>query len=251
MRIEQAIQIFVEGFAMSRCRTHPYLVVPTAPGLIVLRDAPRRSDQLRRSEAVIWGLSPRKADDLVRELPDPKLCVCAVTTATERPADWEREFKALGYRLQGNQPFFVASVKQSEVAVSTNVRRVLARSEFEAMRLADDGRPPLPLEKLEDESANWRTYAAWCGSVPVGHVSSIQTDARSSWVSNLFVHPDHRRKGLATALMQTMLADDYRFGVRESVLLATTAGARLYPHLGYEQIGLLQVFNPIDWASRA
>jgi hypothetical protein len=39
-----------------------------------------------------------------------------------------------------------------------------------------------------------------------------------------------------------MLQDDLKHGVNNSVLLASGAGSRLYPHVGYERIGSLLLF---------
>jgi hypothetical protein len=44
--------------------------------------------------------------------------------------------------------------------------------------------------------------------------------------------------------MSALLQDDREHGVEESVLVASSDGARLYPHLGYEKLGVLQVFCP-------
>jgi predicted acetyltransferase len=51
-----------------------------------------------------------------------------------------------------------------------------------------------------------------------------------------------RRRGIGTALLAKMLRDDRAHGARQSVLLASHAGALLYPHVGYEQIGMLLMF---------
>lgn len=65
-----------------------------------------------------------------------------------------------------------------------------------------------------------------------------------NWVSNLFVHPDYRRRGIGKSLMSTMLNEDADYGVKYSALLASKTGALLYPHLGYEQHGVLLIFTP-------
>jgi predicted acetyltransferase len=57
----------------------------------------------------------------------------------------------------------------------------------------------------------------------------------------MYVVKSHRRRGIARALMTAMLEDDARHGARHSVLLSSTAGSKLYPTVGYEQIGLLQL----------
>jgi hypothetical protein len=45
--------------------------------------------------------------------------------------------------------------------------------------------------------------------------------------------------------MSALLADDRAHGVESSVLLASSDGARLYPHLGYRRLGVLQIFCPV------
>jgi predicted GNAT family acetyltransferase len=73
----------------------------------------------------------------------------------------------------------------------------------------------------------------------------VHLAASSTWVSNMHTHPEHRRQGLAKALMTRMLLDDRLAGATRSVLLASHAGALLYPALGYDRIGTLHLFrNP-------
>ena len=77
----------------------------------------------------------------------------------------------------------------------------------------------------------------------IGGVTSVIAGKRT-WVSGLLVRPQHRRKGVGRSLMATMLRDDRAFGSRGSVLLASHTGAKLYPVLGYEQIGELLMLTP-------
>lgn len=72
----------------------------------------------------------------------------------------------------------------------------------------------------------------------------------AAWVADLNVLPASRRRGYGGALMRTLLADDARLGVRTRVLLASGAGAKLYPLLGHERIGPLQLFSPRSSAQR-
>ncbi|HUG12458.1 MAG TPA: GNAT family N-acetyltransferase [Opitutaceae bacterium] len=62
----------------------------------------------------------------------------------------------------------------------------------------------------------------------------------------LFVARVFRGQRVGRTLMSTMLQDDLAHGVESSVLLASGDGARLYPHVGYERIGTLQLFIPGD-----
>jgi predicted acetyltransferase len=59
-----------------------------------------------------------------------------------------------------------------------------------------------------------------------------------------FVVPSHRRRGIARALLTRMLADDKAYGAQANILLSSYAGAKLYPTVGYEEIGELLMFAP-------
>lgn len=77
---------------------------------------------------------------------------------------------------------------------------------------------------------NW-----WVRSIGVGD---------ATWCSNIYVKPEFRRRGIARALLSQMLHDDRSAGAQQAVLLASHTGAKLYPVVGYEQIGTLLVYTP-------
>jgi predicted acetyltransferase len=60
----------------------------------------------------------------------------------------------------------------------------------------------------------------------------------------MYVQPAYRRRGIARAMLSRMLQDDQRGGANHAVLLASHTGAKLYPVVGYEQIGKLLLFTP-------
>jgi predicted N-acetyltransferase YhbS len=99
-----------------------------------------------------------------------------------------------------------------------------------------------PPERLQPGS-NMRQYVALDDREPVGWVASVRfKDA--GWVSDLHVQETHRRRGIGRALMNRLLLDDRAAGLEASVLLATNAGAMLYPLVGYRQIGELLIYCP-------
>src|SRR5205823_1132546 len=100
-------------------------------------------------------------------------------------------------------------------------------------------------EHLSEEDRVCRLYAAFQNDKPIGWVRSIRTHPDCAWVSNMFVNPEHRRKGIGRTLLSAMLDDDAHFGVRWSVLLSSLTGAMLYPHLGYHEQGMLLLFSPV------
>ena len=60
----------------------------------------------------------------------------------------------------------------------------------------------------------------------------------------MYVVPSFRRRGIGRALLCRMLRDDRDGGAKMAVLLASHTGAKLYPVVGYEQIGTLLLFTP-------
>src|SRR5205085_2475048 len=93
--------------------------------------------------------------------------------------------------------------------------------------------------------APFRQYVARIAGKIVGRVQSVDA-GRSTWCNDLKVDEGFRRKGIGRALLARMLRDDRDRKVVASVLLASHAGALLYPHVGYRQLGATgATSNPI------
>lgn len=244
MTLERAVDVFGAGFTYTRSFTHPFDYVEVGP-LRVMRDQPRRSGDYRTEEILAVGLAADEAAQAIRKYKPDRFFLCAIHGIDE-PLDKIRDaYKAHHFRLLRREPLMVCRL--DKVAVTPGpfpVVRVKTPTQAEAVRNAAGGRQILP-QDLGVDTADLRLYAAYDGPEAVGWVRSIRGDESATWVSNMHVQPDYRRRGIASSLMTTMLADDKRFGAEWSVLLASNAGAQLYPTLGYKQIGLLQLFAPI------
>ena len=171
-----------------------------------------------------------------------------------RDAKIETAYKELGLRYAAHEPVFVAATgKRVRVARSDGdanlpgagvvVRRVVAVEDARRVAKAAGARQLLESE-VDDDAARPRLFAAFEGEEPVGWVTSIRVGAAHGWVQNLYVLPRCRGRGLGRALMQAMLRDDAGRGITHSVLTASSAGARLYPKVGYDQVGTLLFFRP-------
>ncbi len=88
-----------------------------------------------------------------------------------------------------------------------------------------------------------RQYVALDEEMPVGWVGSVVVGDHA-WCTNMFVAPSHRRRGIARALLTRMLADDSASGAQANILLSSHTGAKLYPTVGYQEIGELLMFAP-------
>lgn len=242
MTIADAIEVFVHGFAFTRSRTHPYLA-EQVNGLWILRDAPGRKNP-RKIEVIAHGIEPAEVVRKIRESDIGWHFLCEVHVPNAPFDEIRGEYKAAGYRALGTEWLFAHDLGEIPVFESEpSVRRVTTVEESERLKLASGRRKILP-QHLKGENQPQRLYAAmdevrvcgWVSSIPVG---------RSAWVSDLYVFQEHRGKGFGRALMSALLRDDLAHGAETSVLVASSDGARLYPHLGYEQIGVLQVFCPV------
>ena len=249
MDLASAIDVFTRGFAAVRNRTHPYLVDRLGP-LWRLQDAPRpgKRPPRRREYIAIEGNAVRLDRMVRRDIAsaggEERYSLGIVHDGQGRREEVEQAWKALGYRYIVHEPFFVRTLPpaprgRSPLPVKRVTNPDLARRVAKAA-----GSGQIPESAISDDDADWRLFAAWEGAAPVGWVSSIRVRRDAAWVANLYVLPSHRHGGVGGALMRGLLRDDAARGIRYSVLLASFAGARLYPRLGYEQIGALQIFTP-------
>ncbi len=88
-------------------------------------------------------------------------------------------------------------------------------------------------------------YVAWLAeqaSQPVATGGFVLTQkvpharnlsGREAFVLNIYTLPRHRRQGIATALMHTLLEDVRRRGITTVRLHATSDGAAIYTRLGF------------------
>ncbi|MEX0682596.1 MAG: GNAT family N-acetyltransferase [Dehalococcoidia bacterium] len=70
--------------------------------------------------------------------------------------------------------------------------------------------------------------------VPPGPSNPSGTEA---YIMNMYTVPEHRREGLATLIMNTLIAHGYNEGARRFWLRASEEGRLVYQHLGFETPG--------------
>jgi GNAT superfamily N-acetyltransferase len=240
--IDLAVETFARGYAFTRSFTHPYEAARVGP-LWVVRDAPRkRAADYRREEWIAHRVPPAEVDRLARAQTRGRFAVCAIR-APDEPAEPLRDaYRALGYRLQATEAVMVHALDRlPPLGGPFPVERVLTPERADALARAAGSRQVLPAHLRPD--APLRQYAALDGDQPIAWVRSIAV-ADATWVSNLYVEPSHRRRGIGRSLIAGMLHDDRAHGAARSVLTASHAGALLYPLLGYALVGQLLLFTP-------
>lgn len=242
---EFAIEVFVTAFA--RNRSLVYGCIPERHGGVwVMHDHPSRGADDRVAEVVGWEKGPDEYVNAGAALGGNRWAACVVG------ADLDGKkapvaFREAGFRRAGKEPLFVRDLRVRAGYVGDGfegvVKRVESEEEMENLRLAKGGRKAMRPEDLGVDDADFRVFYAVLDGVLAGRVTSCRV-REASWVADLYVEPGFRRRGLGSALMGALAADDWRLGVRWSVLLASSTGALLYPRLGYEQTGLLHFMWP-------
>jgi GNAT superfamily N-acetyltransferase len=250
MMIERAIEVFVRGFSFTRSFTHPYLAERIHPRTWVLRDAPRARADYRGEEYVATGVSAADLDALAWRHTRGRFKICVMQASAEPDMPIRQEFRALGYRLMATESLMLHQLAVlTPVVEPYPVVRITTEAQATLLAQAARSRQILP-EHLAADPAPMRQYMTLDGPTPVGWVGSVVVDD-CAWCTNMFVAPSHRRQGIARALLTRMLADDQAGGARANILLASHAGAKLYPAVGYETIGRLLIFAPPRSAARA
>ena len=250
--IQHALEVFVQGFSSEKSRTHPHEHTRVGK-LWVMRDAPRKNAKdYRKEEWIAYDVAPGEADGAARHVARGRFFVCAVVDHGRSDSQLRSDYNSLGYRLLATEALFVHRLKRiprvlgvgrnRQTKGAITIERMLTQVMAERFGRATRTRP-LASEQLREKNAKFRQYVALDGDELVGWVRSVNA-GDSAWCSNLHVRPTHRRRGIGKALMLRMLRDDRARGARRSVLLASHAGALLYPHLGYEQLGTLLIFAP-------
>lgn len=245
MDMPAAIETFTRGFSAYRSITHPFLA-DRVGRLWYCHDAPRPNNKrCRNPEFAAYGLTPSSVLHAIRKTGEPKFGLCVFHDSDGRDPDLEQAYKTQGLRYRMSEPFFVRSTSPAPKAPTPEgyrVRRATSEKQAGVVSKAS-GRRQVPDGAVRDPQADARLYAAWKGDEPVGWVTSIRV-MDSAWVADLYVVADHRRKGIAGALMACMLRDDARRGITHSVLTASSAGVELYRKLNYQRLGTLQFFIP-------
>jgi len=234
---DEAIEIFVNAYCLAKSRTHPY-VSSRHGDLWVMRDGPGKKRDPRKIEVVTHGIAPA---EVVRQVQDLALGWHFVSYLHENQEDLTKirsQFRAIGYRAIATEWLFVHDLNDILPATSEPPAKLIDSPELLATIKQRASHPA----KLR---AGIRLYGVWDEEGDKGWVQSVPF-GKSAWTANLYVHEQFRRHGYASSLMCLLLQDDKRLGFEANVLLASTAGAKLYPKLGFKELGTLQIFCPMD-----
>lgn len=100
------------------------------------------------------------------------------------------------------------------------------------------GRTP---ERIEKSIANSLVFGIYEGNRQVGLARVVSDYATFAWLCDVFIHEDHRGKGLGKWLMETVHAHPDLHGLRRWILATKDA------HGLYQQFGWTPLTNPERW----
>jgi GNAT superfamily N-acetyltransferase len=241
--MNRAIEIFARAAAFTRSFAYP-AVAERIGKLWVIRDEPRkRPGDYRREEWVAFGTAPAQVDSIARRHARGHFCICAIHGAGDQGHSLRAQYRALRYRLNATEAFMTHQLTRiPKVPEPFPIQRVMTEESADRLAKAAGRRQILP-EHFHPDSA-LRQYVALHKQTPIGWARSIRV-GDATWVSNMHVHPAYRRRGIGRSILARMLRDDRSHGSTLSVLLASHAGALLYPEVGYDRIGELLIYTPI------
>lgn len=238
MTLERATDVFVEAFSAGRSVVHPYRFVRHGSIWVMRDDPPRRRP--RKSEVVVAGATPSEVVAVIEASDLGWHFIADIRPSECDSKEGDRAYGELGYRRLATEWLFSHDLREiPESECDPTVRLISTAEAFAAI--------PQRVSQPRKWRADARQYAAWDDERDYGWVMSRPTGA-DSWVEDLFVHADVRRRGFGRALMSRLLRDDREAGIEHSVLVASTAGSHLYPQLGYRQLGVLRIYCPRDRA---
>ena len=232
--ISDASEVFVHAFSQVKSRTYSYVPMQVGNLWIMRVDSPRKRE--RKIEIIAHGASPTDIVKAVQETGVGRHFLCIMQGVNEDFQSIRKGYKNLSYRAVSTDWFFVHDLRDIPIfECNPPVRPVPDAETFEQLNQV--------ASKPFHFSTNTLYFAIWDETQYYGHVRSIPYK-ESAWVSDLYVECVNRGKGFGRALMRSLLQSDKEKGVKQSVLLASNDGALLYPHMGYQQIGILQMFCP-------
>ena len=99
----------------------------------------------------------------------------------------------------------------------------------------------IPFEKLERSIKNSLCFGLYFEQKQIGFARVVTDNAIFAYLADVFVLPEHRKKGLSKWLMQTIMAHPDLQGMRRWMLATVDA------HGLYAQFGFTELNNPERW----
>jgi GNAT superfamily N-acetyltransferase len=247
LTIPQTIDVLCAAWAINNNITAPSEVVRFGP-LWIVRDANAKPGKARAEEIIAWGVSPTDTMRAVKDYAPPDKYLLEPLIKLDDDIDAiNGEYKSLGYKAMSTETLFVCPLRDRKAIPSKwAIHRVANMDEMRRVTTEVLGRARRKLrpQDLTDVRPVMRMYYAQVDGRAVAVARSLMPRRGVSWMHGVHTVEAYRRQGIATALINQVLADDAVLGSKHSALLATPAGAKLYPLLGFQSRAVLQLYAP-------
>jgi GNAT superfamily N-acetyltransferase len=248
LSMPQAIDVVCNALALIHSITAPSEIVRHGP-LWIMRDVNAKPGKARTEELFTWGVSPDEAVRAVKDYaPRGRYALLPYVKPNDDFDAVRSAYKALGYRALSTETLFVCPLANRKPVISAwESHRVKDMDEMKRVSKEVFGRATRKLrpQDLTDARPVMRMYYAEAEGRAVSVARSVMPRRGVTWMHDVRTVQSHRRRGIATALLRQVLDDDAALGSKHSVLLASTAGAYLYPLLGYQLRAILQLYAPL------
>ena len=127
--------------------------------------------------------------------------------------------------------------RRGPFTISTDRSRIVRDRVLDFLETTYWGRV-IPRERLAKGIDNARVYGLYdedAGGAQVGFARVVTDEARFAWLSDVFVLPDYRGRGLGEWLTETILADPPLAEI-DRWLLATSDAQDFYTPFGFAEI---------------
>lgn len=151
--------------------------------------------------------------------------------------------------------FKKASLSDLEILVSTRVNVLRSANQLDLsvdMKVVEKSSRLYYQEALaSDNHTAFLVYNADDNVIGASAVSYYQVmptyhnpSGKKAYIMNMYVAPEHRRKGIATELLDLLIADSKERGIDHITLEATQMGRKLYENYGFCQMSdEMQYYN--------
>ncbi|MCQ9215423.1 GNAT family N-acetyltransferase [Streptococcus gallolyticus] len=151
--------------------------------------------------------------------------------------------------------FKKASLSDLEILVSTRVNVLRSANQLDLsvdMKVVEKSSRLYYQEALaSDNHTAFLVYNADDNVIGASAVSYYQVmptyhnpSGKKAYIMNMYVAPEHRRKGIATKLLDLLIADSKKRGIDHITLEATQMGRKLYENYGFCQMSdEMQYYN--------
>jgi predicted GNAT family acetyltransferase len=246
--LPETIDIVAEALTLNQSIVAPAEVIRHGP-LWIMRDRNSKPGKARLEEVFAYGAPPAEIVRALRDYaPRGRYALAPFVTPEDDAEEIKAVIKASGFRLVRTEPLFVCPLANREPATSPwTIRRVQSAVEarFVCTQIYGRAHRKLRPEDLSAAEPAMRMYWVDVDGKAVAVTRSLRPRPTATWMHDVLTLPEYRRRGIATALMKHVLSEDARLGSEHNVLLASQAGSKLYPLLGYQQPAVLQIYMPL------